>query len=63
MQPKLRNPTLTWNVLEFVKMMTGEVRVRAQEEDVETRMRPALNNRFTVINVTASQMTSNPTAA
>eukprot|EP00975_Prorocentrum_lima_P026814 5635828-Prorocentrum_lima.AAC.1 len=43
--------------------MTGEVRVRAQEEEVETRMRPALNNKFTVTNVTASQMTSNPTAA
>eukprot|EP00975_Prorocentrum_lima_P059479 12470063-Prorocentrum_lima.AAC.1 len=26
MQPKLRNPTATWDVLEFVKIMIGEVR-------------------------------------
>eukprot|EP00975_Prorocentrum_lima_P039899 8380462-Prorocentrum_lima.AAC.1 len=43
--------------------VTGEVRVRAQEEDVETRMRPTLNNKFTVTNVTANQMTSTATAA
>eukprot|EP00975_Prorocentrum_lima_P011628 2474801-Prorocentrum_lima.AAC.1 len=43
--------------------MTGEVRVRAQEEEVATRMRPALNSRFTATNVTANQMTSIATAA
>eukprot|EP00975_Prorocentrum_lima_P017554 3706058-Prorocentrum_lima.AAC.1 len=43
MQPKLRHPKETWDVLNFVKIMTGEVRVRAQEEEVETRMRPTLN--------------------
>eukprot|EP00975_Prorocentrum_lima_P015495 3283141-Prorocentrum_lima.AAC.1 len=43
--------------------MTGEVRVRAQEEDVETRVRGTLNNRFTVTNVTVNQMTSTPAAA
>eukprot|EP00975_Prorocentrum_lima_P004963 1079685-Prorocentrum_lima.AAC.1 len=63
MQPKLRHPTVTWDVLDFVKIMTGEVRVRAQEEEMGTRMRPTLNNRFTVTNVTTSQMTSNPSAA
>eukprot|EP00975_Prorocentrum_lima_P068570 12921435-Prorocentrum_lima.AAC.1 len=63
MQPKLRTPYSTWDVLNCVKIMTGEVRVRAQEEDVETRMRPTLTNRFTVTNVAANQMTSTPTAA
>eukprot|EP00975_Prorocentrum_lima_P067486 12915219-Prorocentrum_lima.AAC.1 len=43
--------------------MTGKVGVRAQEEEVETRMQPTLNSRFTATNVTANQMTSIPTAA
>eukprot|EP00975_Prorocentrum_lima_P012587 2669955-Prorocentrum_lima.AAC.1 len=43
--------------------MTGEVRVRAQEEEVEARMRPALNSRFPVTNVTVNQVASIPTAA
>eukprot|EP00975_Prorocentrum_lima_P019667 4139470-Prorocentrum_lima.AAC.1 len=38
MQPTLRNPKSTWDVLDVVKIMTGEV------EEVETRMRPTLNN-------------------
>eukprot|EP00975_Prorocentrum_lima_P017096 3620817-Prorocentrum_lima.AAC.1 len=33
MRPKLRNPTTTWDVLAFVKIMTGAVRVRAQDEE------------------------------
>eukprot|EP00975_Prorocentrum_lima_P016797 3559537-Prorocentrum_lima.AAC.1 len=40
MHPKLRKPTSTWDIMEFVKIMTGEVRVRALEEDVESEMRP-----------------------
>eukprot|EP00975_Prorocentrum_lima_P007212 1549584-Prorocentrum_lima.AAC.1 len=32
LQPKLRNPSTTWDVVEFVQIMTGEVRVRALEE-------------------------------
>eukprot|EP00975_Prorocentrum_lima_P046130 9647448-Prorocentrum_lima.AAC.1 len=43
--------------------MTGEVRVRAQEEEVEIRIRPTLNSRFPVTNVTPNQLTSIPTAA
>eukprot|EP00975_Prorocentrum_lima_P069508 12926760-Prorocentrum_lima.AAC.1 len=39
MQPHLRNPTTTWDIVEFVTIMTGEVSVRALEEDVETTMR------------------------
>eukprot|EP00975_Prorocentrum_lima_P024225 5097722-Prorocentrum_lima.AAC.1 len=63
MQPKLRNPTSSWDIVEFVKIMTGEVRVRAFEEDVESRMRPTLTNWFTVTNLAANPMSANPTAA
>eukprot|EP00975_Prorocentrum_lima_P070628 12933169-Prorocentrum_lima.AAC.1 len=48
MQPKLRNPSSTWGVVDFVKIMTGEVRVRALEEDVELKMRPTMTNRQTL---------------
>eukprot|EP00975_Prorocentrum_lima_P057781 12117606-Prorocentrum_lima.AAC.1 len=44
MQPKLRNPSSTWDIVEFVKIMIGEVRVRALEEDVESKMRPTRTN-------------------
>eukprot|EP00975_Prorocentrum_lima_P022398 4713154-Prorocentrum_lima.AAC.1 len=47
MQPRLRNPSSTWDIVEFVKIMTGEVRVRALEEDVESKMCPTLTNKFT----------------
>eukprot|EP00975_Prorocentrum_lima_P056782 11910984-Prorocentrum_lima.AAC.1 len=47
MHPRLRNPTSTWDIVEFVKVMTGEVRVRALEEDVDLKMRPTLTNRLT----------------
>eukprot|EP00975_Prorocentrum_lima_P020857 4388814-Prorocentrum_lima.AAC.1 len=43
--------------------MTGEVRVRALEEDVETRMRPTLTNKFTVTRLAANQLMATPTAA
>eukprot|EP00975_Prorocentrum_lima_P019833 4171708-Prorocentrum_lima.AAC.1 len=43
--------------------MIGEVRVRALEEDVESRMRPTLTNRFTVTSLAANQMSAIPTAA
>eukprot|EP00975_Prorocentrum_lima_P051188 10723936-Prorocentrum_lima.AAC.1 len=33
MQPKLRNPSSTWDIVHFVKIMIGEVGVRALEED------------------------------
>eukprot|EP00975_Prorocentrum_lima_P012229 2596347-Prorocentrum_lima.AAC.1 len=49
MQPQLRNPSSTWDIVSFVKIMTGEVRVRASEEKVESRMRPTLTNKFTTI--------------
>eukprot|EP00975_Prorocentrum_lima_P022356 4700909-Prorocentrum_lima.AAC.1 len=63
MHPKLRNPTNTWDIVEFVKVMTGEVRVRALEEDVEARMRPTLTNKFTVTSLAATQVMATPTAA
>eukprot|EP00975_Prorocentrum_lima_P071398 12937424-Prorocentrum_lima.AAC.1 len=44
MHPRLRNPTSTWGIVEFVKLMTREVRVRAPEEYVESKMRPTLTN-------------------
>eukprot|EP00975_Prorocentrum_lima_P021179 4458046-Prorocentrum_lima.AAC.1 len=58
MQPKLRNPSSTWDTMDFVKIMTGEVRIRACEEEVESRMRP---NKFTT-NLVATPMSAIPTA-
>eukprot|EP00975_Prorocentrum_lima_P062080 12883642-Prorocentrum_lima.AAC.1 len=55
MHPNLRNPSTTWDILELVKIMTGEVRVRALEEDVGTKMRPTLTNKFTVTSLAANQ--------
>eukprot|EP00975_Prorocentrum_lima_P068862 12922991-Prorocentrum_lima.AAC.1 len=63
MHPKLRNPTNTWDIVEFVKVMAGEVRVRALEEDVETRMLPTLTNKLTVTSLAANQLMATPTAA
>eukprot|EP00975_Prorocentrum_lima_P061433 12878721-Prorocentrum_lima.AAC.1 len=63
MHPKLRNPTSIWDIVEFVKIMTGDVRVRASEEDVEYKMRPVLTNRFTVTSLAAYQSMATPTAA
>eukprot|EP00975_Prorocentrum_lima_P019487 4103787-Prorocentrum_lima.AAC.1 len=63
MQPKLRNPTSTWDIVDFVMIMTRAVGVRALEEDVESRMRPALSNRFAVTNLAANSMSANPAAA
>eukprot|EP00975_Prorocentrum_lima_P058133 12192854-Prorocentrum_lima.AAC.1 len=37
-QPSLRNPLSMWEVMMFVKIMTGEVKVRAQEEEIELKM-------------------------
>eukprot|EP00975_Prorocentrum_lima_P016402 3476577-Prorocentrum_lima.AAC.1 len=62
MQPKLRNPSSTWDIVDFVKVMTGEVRVSACEEEVESKMRPTLTNRFTTT-LAASSMSPIPTAA
>eukprot|EP00975_Prorocentrum_lima_P024815 5209131-Prorocentrum_lima.AAC.1 len=44
MEPKLRNPSSTWDIVEIVKIMTGEVRVRALEEGVESKMCQHLTN-------------------
>eukprot|EP00975_Prorocentrum_lima_P055687 11675024-Prorocentrum_lima.AAC.1 len=63
MHPKLRNPTSTWDIVEFVKVMTGEVRVRALEEDVESKMRPTLTDRLTVTKLAAHQSMATPTTA
>eukprot|EP00975_Prorocentrum_lima_P003836 836950-Prorocentrum_lima.AAC.1 len=38
MQPKLRNPSSAWNIVDFVKIMAGDVRDRALEEEVESKM-------------------------
>eukprot|EP00975_Prorocentrum_lima_P061776 12881837-Prorocentrum_lima.AAC.1 len=62
MRLKLRNPTTTWDILEFVKITTGEVGVRALE-DVDTRMRPTLTSKFTVTSLAANQFKATPTAA
>eukprot|EP00975_Prorocentrum_lima_P041980 8824095-Prorocentrum_lima.AAC.1 len=43
--------------------MTGEVRVRALEEDVESKMRPTLTNMFTVTSLATHQSMATPTAA
>eukprot|EP00975_Prorocentrum_lima_P027040 5687333-Prorocentrum_lima.AAC.1 len=43
--------------------MAGEVRVRALEEDVESKMRPTLTNRFTVTSLAANHSMATPTAA
>eukprot|EP00975_Prorocentrum_lima_P054396 11409121-Prorocentrum_lima.AAC.1 len=50
------------DVLTFVKIMTGEVRVRAREEEVELRMTPTLTNKLTT-NFAATPMSAIPTAA
>eukprot|EP00975_Prorocentrum_lima_P064792 12899670-Prorocentrum_lima.AAC.1 len=63
MHPKLRNPTNTWGIVEFVKIMTGEVRVKALEEDVESRVRPTLTYRFTATSLAANRLMATPTAA
>eukprot|EP00975_Prorocentrum_lima_P003625 791613-Prorocentrum_lima.AAC.1 len=62
MQPKLRNPSSTWGSVNFAKIMTGDVRVRASEEEVESKMRPTLTSRFTT-NLAAISMSPIPTAA
>eukprot|EP00975_Prorocentrum_lima_P054382 11406407-Prorocentrum_lima.AAC.1 len=43
--------------------MTGEVRVRALEEDVESKMHPNLTNKFTVTNLAAHPTSAIPIAA
>eukprot|EP00975_Prorocentrum_lima_P067778 12916956-Prorocentrum_lima.AAC.1 len=62
MQPHVRNPSNIWDVLTLVRMMTGEVRVRAREEEVELRMLPTLTNRVAP-NLEASSSSIIPTAA
>eukprot|EP00975_Prorocentrum_lima_P054012 11328055-Prorocentrum_lima.AAC.1 len=62
MQPHLRNPSNMWDIVTFVKIMSGEVRVRAREEDAELRMIPTLTNKFTT-SLAATQMSAIPTAA
>eukprot|EP00975_Prorocentrum_lima_P061365 12863895-Prorocentrum_lima.AAC.1 len=62
LQPKLRNPSSTWDIVDFVKIMPGGVRVRVSEEAVESRMRPTLTNKIN-INPMATQMSAIPTAA
>eukprot|EP00975_Prorocentrum_lima_P022286 4685759-Prorocentrum_lima.AAC.1 len=63
MHPKLRNPTRTCDIVEFVKIQTGEVRVRALEEDVESKMRPTLTNWLTLTSSATNQSMETPTAA
>eukprot|EP00975_Prorocentrum_lima_P062311 12884964-Prorocentrum_lima.AAC.1 len=43
--------------------MTGEVRVRALEEDVESKMRPTLTNRLMVTSLATNQSMATPNAA
>eukprot|EP00975_Prorocentrum_lima_P052113 10915460-Prorocentrum_lima.AAC.1 len=42
--PALRNPQHMVDVMMFVRYMIGEVRVRAQEEEMELKTFPALTN-------------------
>eukprot|EP00975_Prorocentrum_lima_P027054 5689870-Prorocentrum_lima.AAC.1 len=62
MQPHLRNPSNMWDIVNFVTIMTGEVRVRACEEEVESKMIPALTKKCTT-SLAATPMSAIPTAA